>query len=84
MGPVEFLHYDPYSQCFSKVVRGFTRDLDDARHFVSSGMVDAKRLGDLVGQIPDSAFARYPSLSPGAVRQVVDDFVEHHRRDSRS
>lgn len=75
IGAVEFYHYDPYAQCFSKVVRGFTRDLDDARHFVSSGMVEPSRLGDLVDHLPDSAFARYPSLSPEAVRRAVEEFV---------
>ncbi len=75
IGAVDFFHYDPYAQCFSKVVRGFARDLDDARHFVSSGMVDPNALGDLVGRLPDGAFARYPSLSPKAVRRAVEEFV---------
>ena len=29
--PITFYHYDPYAQVLSKVVRGFRRDLDDAR-----------------------------------------------------
>lgn len=76
VGSVEFFHYDPYSQCFSKIVRGFTRDLDDAGHFVTSGMVVAEKLRDLVRRIDDSAFARYPSLSPEAIRDVVEAFVK--------
>ncbi len=74
--PVHFYHYDPYSQLFSKVVRGFTRDLEDARHFLSSGMVEANRFANLVAEVPDSAFARYPSLSPGGVRQAVKMFLK--------
>lgn len=74
IGSVEFFHYDPYSQCFSKVVRGFARDLDDAHHFVSSDMVTAEKLRDLVESIGDEAFAEYPSLSPAAVRALVADF----------
>lgn len=73
---VRFHHYDPYSQVFGKVVRGFARDLDDARAFVRDGMVDPARLRDLVSRVPDSAFARYPRLTPAAVRQAVDDFVD--------
>jgi hypothetical protein len=74
--PVHFYHYDPYSQLFSKVVRGFTRDLDDARHFLSSGMVEASRFRSLVAEVSYSQFARYPSLSPDGVRQAVEAFLE--------
>ncbi len=75
VGPVQFYHYDPYSQLFSKVVRGFARDLDDAQDFVGSGMVETDRFRELVEAIPDTAFARYPSLSPSAVRRAVADFL---------
>lgn len=74
--PVHFYHYDPYSQLFSKVVRGFTRDLDDAHHFLSSGMVEASRFRSLVAQVTDSQFARYPSLSPVGVREAVETFLK--------
>ena len=43
--PVRFFHYDPYSQVFSKLVRGF---VNDARHFVETGLVDVQRLRTLV------------------------------------
>lgn len=75
VGRVSYYHYDPYAQVLSKVVRGFERDLDDARQFVRSGMVDPRRLRALVEAIPASAFAKYPSLSRPAVVQVVDDFL---------
>lgn len=77
IGPVAFYHYDPYAQILSKVVRGFHRDVEDAGHFIKSGMVEPERLRSLVAQIPDSAYSRYPSLSPAAVRKVVDDFLSH-------
>ena len=44
-GGVSFFHYDPYSQVFSKVVRGFRRDLEDAHHFIDGGLVDAAAFG---------------------------------------
>lgn len=72
---VTFYHYDPYAQCFSKVVRGFQRDLDDAREFIRSGMVDPERLRSLVASIPDAAFARYPNLSRTAVENAVGAFL---------
>ncbi len=79
LGDVSFYHYDPYAQVLSKIVRGFERDLDDARHFVRSGMVDPDELGRLVAGIPDSAYAKYPNLSDAAVRQAVDELLAHLR-----
>lgn len=75
LGSVSYYHYDPYAQVLSKVVRGFQRDLEDARHFVRSSMVDPKTLRALVAQIPESTYARYPNLSRPAVLQAVDGFL---------
>ena len=75
IGSVTFYHYDPYAQILSKIVRGFQRDLDDARKFLSSGMVDPTTLRALVEAIPDAAYARYPSLSRAAVGSAVADFL---------
>jgi hypothetical protein len=76
IGPVRFYHHDPYVQALSKVVRGFARDVEDARHFVDSGMVDPEVLRGLVDRIPEAAYARYPALSPASVRAAVAAFLE--------
>lgn len=76
---VTFCHYDPYAQLLSKVVRGFSRDLQDAENFLASGMVEAERFRSLVQQIPEAAFARYPSLSRQSVLGAVDDFLSGAR-----
>lgn len=81
MGSVSFFHYDPYAQLLSKVVRGFRRDLDDAHDFVRCGMVDPKRFRDLVAAIPDSAYAKYPSLSKRGVEGAVEAFLELEKQD---
>lgn len=75
VGRVSFYHYDPYAQLLSKVIRGFARDLTDAKAFVTSGMVDPDRFGKLVQSIPEALYAKYPRLSSAAVRAAVDDFV---------
>jgi hypothetical protein len=75
LGNVSYYHYDPYAQLLSKVVRGFTRDLQDAGRFLTSGMVDAERFRSLVHEIPETAYARYPALSRQAVLEAVDDFL---------
>ncbi|MGA7303339.1 MAG: DUF6036 family nucleotidyltransferase [Rhodothermales bacterium] len=76
MGPVTFFHYDPYAQVLSKVVRGFKRDLDDARQFIRTGMVDPDKLRSLTAAIPDSAYARYPALSRTAIEHAVEGFLD--------
>lgn len=75
LGNVSFYHYDPYAQVLSKIVRGFARDVEDARHFLSSGMVDTDRFRALVQGIPESAYAKYPALSRRAVLDAVQDFL---------
>ena len=72
---VEFFHYDPYAQLLSKIVRGFRKDVLDARNFLRSGMVDADTFRMLVHQIPESVYAKYPSLSHDTVISAVDDFL---------
>ena len=74
VGALDFYHYDPYAQLLSKIVRGFRKDLLDAGQFVRSGMVDPHRFLELIREIPDSAYARYPNLSPAAVRGAVEGF----------
>ena len=78
---VSYFHYDPYSQVLSKVVRGFRRDLEDARRFIDTGLVDAARFRTLVAAIPDSAYAKYPALSPQAIRDAVSEFLDSTTRD---
>ena len=75
IGGVSFYHHDPYAQAFSKVVRGFERDLQDAERFVASGMVDPARLRALVHAVPGEAYAKYPALSPRGALDAVDTFV---------
>lgn len=72
---VSFLHYDPYAQLLSKVVRGFRRDMLDSESFLASGMVDGERFRSLVHEIPQAAYARYPALSQAAVIEAVDQFL---------
>jgi hypothetical protein len=74
-GSISFYHYDPYAQLLSKVVRGFRRDLEDARAFVGCGMVDPAKFRSLVAAIPDSSYARYPNLSRTGVERAVEAFL---------
>ena len=75
VGGIDFYHYDPYAQLLSKIVRGFRKDLVDARHFVTSGMVDPRRFRELVHGIPVPQYVRYPNLSHDAVVDAVEKFL---------
>lgn len=75
IGNVNFFHYDPYAQLLSKVVRGFRRDLADAKKFVSSGMVDLTVFLDLVRAIPEAEYAKYPAISRAAILSAVETFA---------
>jgi hypothetical protein len=75
IGNVSYYHYDPYSQVLSRVVRGFERDVQDARRFLQTGMVDPAKLRALVAEIPDAAYAKYPQLSRRAVTTAVVKFL---------
>ena len=75
VGAITFFHFDPYAQLLSKVVRGFQRDLDDAREFLNSGLVDPQKFRSLVTAIPNSAYAKYPNLSRGGVENAVETFI---------
>ena len=75
VGSVTFYHYDPYEQLLSKIARGFQRDMDDAREFLRSGMVDPRKFRSLVAAIPDSAYAKYPNLSRAGVEKATADYL---------
>ena len=82
IGSVSFFHYDPSAQLLSKIVRGFNRDLEDARNFLASGMVDGERFRSLVYQIPEAAYSLYPALSRAAVMGAVDGFLDEEDNQS--
>lgn len=79
-GNVSFHHYDPYAQLLSKVVRGFRRDLEDARNFIATGLVDPERFRSLVRGIPAKEYAKYPALSRDGVLEAVEEFLSQKGR----
>lgn len=75
-GQVTFMHFDPYAQAFSKIVRGHQTDISDVKALRASGLVDIKKLYERVKELPDSAFARYPRLHRSAVEAAVESFAK--------
>ena len=75
-GKVTFMHFDPYSQVFSKIVRGHATDMVDVKALVRQGLVSAKKLNEMVKKLPDSKFTRYPRLNRPAVEAAVESFTK--------
>lgn len=75
-GTVSFMHFDPYSQAFSKIVRGHQMDVTDVKALVKHKLVDAKHLNAMVKKLPKSAFLKYPRLTRYAVEQAVESFTK--------
>jgi hypothetical protein len=75
-GKVMFMHFDPYAQAFSKIVRGHETDISDVKALVAAGLFDAKKLCKMVKKLPDSNFTRYPRLNRSAVEAVIESFAK--------
>jgi hypothetical protein len=75
-GKAIFMHFDPYSQAFSKIVRGHQTDMIDTKALIASRFVDATVLLQLVKQLSDHDYAPYTRLSRSAVEAAVMSFVK--------
>lgn len=73
-GKATFMHFDPYSQAFSKIVRGHETDIADVKALIHQGLVNAKKLNEMVKELPDSAFMKHPRLNRLAVEMAVASF----------
>lgn len=75
-GRATFMHFDPYAQAFSKIVRGHETDIADVKALASAKLVDIKKLCGMVKKIPDADFSRYPRLNRSAVEAAVESFAK--------
>lgn len=75
-GKTTFMHFDPYAQAFSKIVRGHVTDIVDVKALVGAGLVDINQLCEMVKKIPDYHFARYPRLNRLAVTAAIESFAK--------
>ena len=72
-GPVEFFHYDFYSQALAKLQRGHERDLIDVGAMVARGLVEPMKLRELFAAI-EPALIRFPGVDPVEFRAVVEKY----------
>lgn len=77
-GPIEFFHYDPYSQALSKLQRRHDRDLVDVRALLERGLIEIERMRELFALI-EPQLIRYPAIDPASFRAAVMEFVDEGR-----
>ena len=70
VGPIDFYHYDFYSQAFAKLSRGHARDLHDVDSMVRSRKVEPQRLLELIEQVRGELI-RYPNLDDTTLLQRI-------------
>jgi hypothetical protein len=75
-GKVIFMHFDPYSQAFSKIVRGNQTDMSDVKNLAKERLVDLQKLSEMVKGLSDIDFARYPRLDRRSVEQAVNSVAK--------
>ena len=69
-GPIDFYHYDFYSQALAKIERGFDRDLRDVRQMREAGLIEREKLPGYFEQIRP-ALLRYPGIDPASFAHKV-------------
>lgn len=73
-GNATFRHYDYYAQALSKIERGYSQDVQDARDMVNLGLVRRDRLLELSRAIMPT-LPRYPAIDPDAFMREVRSFI---------
>ena len=76
IGPIDFYHYDLYTQALAKLSRGHARDLDDVQCMVQSGEVLPSELLRLFDQVRDEV-VRYPGLDAERLRTRIVQWKPH-------
>jgi hypothetical protein len=71
-GTVSFFHYDPYSQALAKLERGHVQDLQDVARALADGLIERKRVLELLGAIEPRLYL-FPAIDPKAFRRSVED-----------
>ena len=69
-GPIEFFHFDMYTQALSKIERYHERDRDDVARMFKDRFVDRARLRELYLEI-ECLLPRYPAIDPGSLKARV-------------
>ena len=70
-GPIEFRHYDLYSQALAKIERGHERDRADVSAMFQRQLIAKDRLWELFQAI-EAVLIRYPAITASEFRRSVE------------
>lgn len=73
-GPLDYYHYDFYSQALSKLERGHGRDKTDVDAMIARGLVRPAELLGFYNAIEPELY-RYPAIDPPSFRRAVEHRV---------
>lgn len=76
-GPVDFFHYDFYSQALAKIERGHALDLVDVGEMIRRGLVEPSAALELFGRI-EPELHRFPAIDPATFRRAVEAAFSKH------
>ena len=72
-GPLDFRHFDFYSQVLAKLERGHERDMNDVLEFKKQRLVDPSKLLELFTQIRPQ-LKKFPAIDELSFTKIVEDF----------
>jgi len=75
IGPLTVRHLDLYAQAMAKLERGFIQDCADVDAMVERGLVDPRRLGELLVSIEPDLY-RFPAVDPASLRVAVQELID--------
>ncbi len=70
-GPLDFHHYDAFSQALAKIERGHAQDQADVAQMLDRGLVDSADLERRFAEIEPQLY-RFPALDPASFRRAVE------------
>jgi hypothetical protein len=74
-GPIEFFHFDIYTQALSKIERYHKRDQEDVSRMFAEGYVDKGMLRELYLEI-ECDLTRYPAIDPVSLKERIFKLTE--------
>jgi hypothetical protein len=73
-GPLNFRHYDLYSQALAKIERNHLLDARDVAEMLTRALIERERLEKLFERI-EPELHRFPAIDPASFRRRVEDIV---------
>ena len=81
-GDITYYHYDFYAQALAKIERAHLRDNDDVAEMLRRGLIEPKKLLELLNRIEPELF-RYPAVDARSFRTRVERLVASNEQGAQ-